>query len=152
MIDLRCRFATPQDAAVLAPLNARLIRDEGHRNPMSVLDLEQRMALWLGGEYEAVLFELGAQLAGYALYRREPEHIYLRQLFVVPALRRRGVGRAALAWLWANAWNESQRLRLDVLVGNTGAQAFWRAVGFTDYCLVMEMERPIPNPTLGPTR
>jgi len=35
-VDLRYRAATPQDAAVLARMNAQLIRDEGHRNPMSI--------------------------------------------------------------------------------------------------------------------
>lgn len=127
---------------MLAPLNAQLIRDEGHRNPMSVAELEQRMVGWLRGEYEAALFELGSQIAGYALFRRDPEHIYLRQLFVVPALRRRGIGRSALAWLWAHAWKDTQRLRIDVLLGNASAQAFWHAVGFKDYCVVMEMEWP----------
>lgn len=127
---------------MLAPLNAQLIRDEGHRNPMSVAELEQRMAGWLRGEYEAALFESGSQIVGYALFRRDSEHIYLRQLFVVPVLRRRGIGRSALAWLWANAWKDTQRLRIDVLLGNASAQAFWHAVGFKDYCVVMEMERP----------
>lgn len=142
MKDLRCRFAAPRDAATLAPLNAQLIRDEGHRNRMSVAELEQRMSAWLSSGYEAVLFELGSQIAGYALFRREPEHIYLRQLFVVAEFRRRGIGRAALAWLWTNAWPDAQRLRIDVLIDNTAAQTFWRAVGFSDYCVAMEMEKP----------
>jgi predicted acetyltransferase len=142
MTELRCRFATVQDAATLAPLNAQLIRDEGHHNRMSVAELEQRMSAWLSSEYKAVLFELGSQIAGYALFRQDPEHIYLRQLFVTPALRRRGVGRAALAWLWAHAWPKAARLRIDVLLNNTAAQSFWRAVGFKDYCVVMEMDRP----------
>src|SRR5581483_1411588 len=140
--ELRCRFATLADTATLAPLNAQLIRDEGHRNPMSVAELEQRMSAWLAGEYKAVLFELGPQVAGYALFRQDPEHIYLRQLFVAPAHRRRGVGRAALAWLWSNAWPNAARIRVDVLLANIAAQAFWRAVGFRDYCVVMQMERP----------
>jgi len=149
-MELRCRFGTVQDAATLAPLNAQLIRDEGHGNRMSVAELEQRMSAWLSSEYTAVLFELGSQIAGYALFRREPEHIYLRQLFVVAALRRRGVGRAALAWLWANAWSDAQRLRIDVLLNNTAAQSFWRAVGFKDYCVVMEMVRPSGLIDCGP--
>ena len=141
-MQLRCRFATLNDIAVLAPMNAQLIRDEGHRNRMTVPELEQRMSSWLAGEYRAVLFETGSQVAGYALFRNEPEHVYLRQLFVTPELRRQGVGRAALAWLWANAWSGRQHLRIDVLLNNVAAQQFWRAVGFRDYCLVMEMERP----------
>lgn len=141
-MDLHCRFATAEDAAVLASLNAQLIRDEGHRNPMSVAELESRMAAWLRGEYRAALFESRQQIVGYALFRREPEYIYLRQFFVTPAVRRSGAGRAGLAWLWKNAWCDARRLRIDVLSGNTGAQAFWRAVGFQDHCVTMEMGRP----------
>ena len=39
-----------------------------------------------------------------------------------------------------HAWADAPRVRIDVLVGNAGAIAFWRAVGFRDYCLTMESE------------
>lgn len=125
---------------MLAPLNAQLIRDEGHRNSMTIAQLEQRMVGWLRGEYQAVIFELASLVIGYALFRREPEHVYLQQLFVDAAHRRRGVARAALRWLWRNAWADAPRIRIDVLVGNRDGQAFWRAVGFREYCVTMEME------------
>ena len=134
------RFATTEDAKILAPLNFQLIRDEGHRNPMDIEQLAQRMKGWLSGEYEAVLIEQDRSLVGYALFRREPEHIYLRQLFVVPELRRKGVGRAALQWLWQNAWQGVQRLRIEVLVENIVAREFWRSVGFREYCVTMEAQ------------
>src|SRR5262245_29279755 len=98
------RPATAADAPALAAMNWQLIRAGGHRNPMTVAELTARMAGWLGGEYEAVLFEEGGQPAGYALYRRDPEHVYLRQFFVCPESRRRGVGRAAIGWLWRHRW------------------------------------------------
>jgi GNAT superfamily N-acetyltransferase len=139
---LRFRLATPLDAALLAPLNAQLIRDEGHRNSMTIAELELRMADWLRGEYRAVIFELASLVIGYALFRCEPEHVYLRQLFVAPAHRRRGVARAALRWLWRNAWADASRVRIDVLMDNLEGQAFWRAVGFGEYCITMEMEPP----------
>ena len=41
------RPATPADAPALAAMNAQLIRDEGHRNRMTVAELEGRMAGWL---------------------------------------------------------------------------------------------------------
>lgn len=43
------RFAKPEDAELLAPLNAQLIRDEGHNNPMTVVQLVERMSGWLRG-------------------------------------------------------------------------------------------------------
>jgi GNAT superfamily N-acetyltransferase len=134
------RFATVDDAPALALLNHALIRDEGHRNAMSVPELAARMARWLAGEYQAVVFEDAEQPVGYALFRRESEHVYLRQFFVAPEQRRRGVGRAAIGWLRQHAWGGDRRIRLDVLVGNAAGIAFWRAVGFRDYCLTLELE------------
>src|SRR5471032_688494 len=98
-MNVRCRAASVADADVIASMNAQLIRDEGHRNEMTVPQLAERMADWLRGDYQAHLFDLESKVVGYALYRIEPEHIYLRQLFVEPALRRQGVGRNALEWL-----------------------------------------------------
>lgn len=140
-LDLCYRTATPRDADVLARMNAQLIRDEGHRNPMSASELETRMRGWLESEYEAVLFEQEDEPVGYALYRKESDHIYLRQLFVVPGRRRSGIGRQAIVWLRENRWASAACVRLDVLVGNETGRAFWRAVGFDDYCVTMEWNR-----------
>lgn len=143
---LTYRFAALSDAPLLAELNLQLIRDEGHRNPMNLAQLTERMADWLRGDYQAVLIEEAgdskSDVIGYALFRRDPDCVYLRQLFVVPARRRQGVGRAALSWLWQQAWPDASRLRIDVLVGNAAARAFWRHVGFADYCVTMEATRP----------
>lgn len=140
---MQFRFANSEEAELLAPLNAQLIRDEGHRNQMTVPQLAERMSGWLrGGDYEAVLFEDAGMVTGYALFRREAEHVYLRQLFVGPEFRRHGIGREAIGWLWRNAWQGVQHLRIDVLIGNGDGQAFWRSVGFREYCLTMEMEPP----------
>jgi GNAT superfamily N-acetyltransferase len=135
------RFATADDARVLAELNHQLIQDEGHRNAMSVDELKRRMQAWLEGEYQAVLFEDGEGIAGYALFKRAPEWIYLRQLFVEPSRRREGIGTAAIEWLLANAWSQVPRVRLEVLVGNRAGIKFWRSLGFADYCITME--RPV---------
>src|SRR6185503_3128358 len=104
------RRATQDDCALLADLNHQLIRDEGHRNRMTVPELEQRMKGWLASEYAAVLFEDGKELVAYALYREHPEDIYLRQLFVVRSRRRQGIGRQAFEILRSTIWPESKRL------------------------------------------
>lgn len=140
MDTLSFRYARVEDAELLAPLNAQLIRDEGHRNSMSEAQLAERVAAWLRSDYSAVIVESGKAIVGYALWRTGPEFIYLRQLLVVPAFRRRGVGRQTLNWLSKNTWVGSPRLRIDVLIGNTAAISFWRAIGFHDYCLTMEIE------------
>jgi GNAT superfamily N-acetyltransferase len=138
------RRATPADAATLAELNQLLIRDEAHRNRMTLPELVERMAGWLRGEYEAVLLEDAGFPVGYALFCRGPEYVYLRQFYVRPERRRRGVGRDAVKWLRQHAWAGAARIRLDVLIENTAAMAFWRAVGFRDYCLTMEFEAGAP--------
>lgn len=135
---MKLRAAQGADAAALARMNGELIRDEGHRNPMSVTEIEARMARWLEGEYQAVLFEEAGAALGYALFKCEPEWVYLRQFFVERGRRRKGIGREALKQLMAGAWKDAPRIRTEVLCENAAGIAFWRAVGFEDYCLTME--------------
>ena len=136
---MNLRPATLDDCALLAQLNHQLLLDEGHRNRMSVPQLERRMRGWLAGEYRAVIYEKDGAVVAYALFREEPELIYLRQLFVARDRRRQGIGRRALELLRTQVWPKSTRLTVDVLVTNQPALAFWRAVGYTDYCLTLEM-------------
>ncbi len=137
-MSLRFRPASESDADEIAPMNFGLIRDEGHRNPMTVPELAVRLREWLAGEYRGVLFESGESTVGYALYRVTPEFVYLRQLYVSPSHRRSGIGRRALEWLWVNDWAGQSVLRIEVLVGNSAGRAFWSSVGFTEYCVTME--------------
>jgi len=133
------RRATLNDCTLLAELNHQLIRDEGHRNPMTVPELEQRMKGWLASEYAAVFFENGGEVVAYALYRERPKEIYLRQLFVARNRRRQGIGRQAMGTLRSKIWPKNKRLTVEVLVQNEAAVAFWRAVGYKDYCLTLEI-------------
>ncbi len=106
---------------------------------MTVAQLEQRMRDWLAGEYRAVLFEDYGEVVAYALFRELPDEIYLRQLFVVRNRRRRGIGRRAVEILRSEVWPRTRRLTVDVLVTNQDAVAFWRAVGYADYSLTLEI-------------
>ena len=133
------RCATLSDGALLAELNHQLLNDEGHRNRMTIPELEQRMKGWLSSEYAAVIFEDSQEVVAYALYREQPTEIYLRQLFVARNVRRRGIGRRALEILRSKVWTKGKRITVDVLVQNTAAMAFWRSIGFSDYCLTLEI-------------
>lgn len=133
------RFAAQNDLTLLAGLNEQLIRDESHRSRMTVSDLELRLSQWLNEGYSAIIFEAADRTAGYALFRLETEFVYLKQFFVKAEFRRGGVGKAAMQWLVTNAWNDQTCVRLDVLVGNAAAIAFWKSLGFTDYCTTMEL-------------
>lgn len=52
---LTLRQATSEDAGLLARMNKHLIEDEGHRNPMNLSQLAERMRGFLSGEYRADL-------------------------------------------------------------------------------------------------
>lgn len=121
-------------------MNQQLIQDEGHRNRMSLDELEQRMGQWLGGEYRAVLFHEAEEPVAYALFQERDDEVYLRQLFVSRNRRRQGIGRCAVEILRSQVWPSNKRLIVEVLVANTSAVAFWRAVGYADYALTLEIE------------
>ena len=135
------RTATAADAAELALLNAALIRDEGHRNTMTVPQLEAQMLKFLEDGYVAILFVEDGRTIGYALYDSNADGIFLQQFFIVEHARRKGLGRKAVLWLCANAWQNSERVMLNVLLHNQRGIDFWRAMGFGDYCLLMERRR-----------
>jgi predicted acetyltransferase len=133
------RTATLDDCPQLAELNHQLIRDEGHRNPMTVSELERRMKDWLSGEYRAVIYEDAGEVVAYALFREQAEEIYLRQLFVVRHRRSQGIGRRAVEILLSQVWPKTKRLTVEVLVANKPAISFWRSVGYVDYALSLEI-------------
>lgn len=137
-MNLSWHEASEADLGLLAEWNYQLIRDEGHRNPMSVAQLAERMKKWLESEYRAVLFSSEAPV-GYALFRKEEELVYLRQFFVHRDRRRVGIGRAAVSILREQVWPRDVRLTVDVLCRNQSAIAFWRSVGYRDYCLTLEI-------------
>ena len=140
-MNLTWRYASGADLGLLAEWNHRLIRDEGHRNPMTIEQLAERMKEWLQGEYQAVIFSDG-EPAAYALFRKEDELIYLRQLFVHRARRRQRIGRESFAILRREIWPANVRLTVDVLCQNDSALAFWRSVGYRDYSLTLEIMPP----------
>lgn len=137
---MRHRTATIEDCPTLAELNYQLIHDEGHRNPMNVSPLEERMRGWLvPGEYRAILFEENNEAVAYALFRETETEIYLRQFFVVRSRRREGIGRRAVSELLSKVWPRHKRLTVSVLAKNTAAITFWRTMGYTDYEMTLEI-------------
>jgi GNAT superfamily N-acetyltransferase len=137
---MQYRVASAEDCPTLAALNAQLRQDEGHRNSMTVAQLEDRMRGWLtSGEYQALLWEDNREVVAYALFRETAAEVYLRQFFVVRHRRREGLGRQALAALCAQVWPRQKRWTVSVLVKNAPAVAFWRAMGYMDYELTLEI-------------
>ncbi|MGY4827207.1 N-acetyltransferase family protein [Sphaerotilaceae bacterium SBD11-9] len=157
------RLATVADAEVLGRLNHQLIKDEGHRNPMSEAELIERMRGWLSHDgYEALLaFDSprsrqaepapeGARQLGsgpslscdgdkpvaYVLWRDQPDCVYLRQIYVQRDYRRQGMARHLMLSVFER-WPD-KRLVVDVLAGNARALAFWRRMGYQDYAVMLE--------------
>jgi predicted GNAT family acetyltransferase len=131
------RLAGKSDVPLLAELNQQLIRDEGHGNPMSVAELQDRMRAWLARTYTAVLFLDEDTMVAYALYRTDNTGIFLRQFFVCRDERGKGFGRAALALLCERIWPAGATVTLEALSANRAAIDFWRAVGFEEYAVTL---------------
>ena len=134
------REATLDDCTILAEMNHHLIRDEGHRNPMTVPELAERMRGWFSaGGYRAILFEDGGCPVAYALFRTELDtNIYLRQFFVSRDRRRQGVGSQAVATLFREVFPAGVRVTLDVLAHNEAGASFWATAGFLRYSVCLE--------------
>ncbi len=139
---MRYRKAHLADVNLLAEMNHQLIQDEGHRNPMDVPELERRMVDFLEGEYDAIIFRLDDDTpVAYALYRHDRDSIYLRQFFVHREYRRQGIGRQAMQTLLSEIWPRGCPITVEVLVKNTAAHEFWKAMGFEDYSIMLELGR-----------
>ena len=143
------REATLDDCGVLAEMNHQLIRDEGHRNPMTVTELAERMRGWLSsGGYRAVLFEDSGCPVAYALFHiKSDASIYLRQFFVSRDRRRQGVGSQAAATLFRDVFPVGARVTLDVLAYNEAAASFWAKLGSLRYSICLERPNSLPSTT-----
>ncbi len=94
---------------------------------------------WLAGEYRAVLFQDVEEVVAYDLFREQPDEVYLRQFFVARDRRSQGIGRRAVEILRSQVWSTTKRLTVGVLIANKRGVSFWRRVGYTDYCLSLEI-------------
>lgn len=136
---MQFRRATTKDIPELAKFNAQLNRDDASSNKMTEAELEARMNRFFDQGYIAVIFSDSGATVGYALYRSDDDSFFLRQFFVATQARRKGVGKQAVKWLQENMWKDAERITVQVMVGNQRGLEFWRAVGFVDYAMTMEL-------------
>ena len=139
MVECVYREAGETDIPLIVKMNIQLIVDENHSNPICVNDLEIRMGKWLKADYRAFVVELNNHIQGYCLFRDDGDYIYIRQLFIAKESRSKGFGKSFVYWLQSHIWPK-KRTRMEVLVANPNGMAFWRKIGFVDYCLTMEMK------------
>ena len=104
-----------EDTPRLAAMNKMLIQDEQSDNPMSVEELQNRMAGFLSGDYSAYFFSEQDEIIGYALIRHTSDPVYLRQFYI--------------------------DIDIDVLPWNERGLSFWKSCGFTEACVSMRYKR-----------
>jgi ribosomal protein S18 acetylase RimI-like enzyme len=133
----RTRVATVDDAAQIA----RLLRDFNAEFGDPAPDqswLRDRIAeLLRHGATAVMLLETAGEATGLALMRFRPslwadaDECYLAELYVVPALRGRGLGRRLLTAAMHHA-NERGATYMDLTTTNqdTAAMALYESVGF----------------------
>ncbi len=146
------RPAGPDDVAVLLALFMELADYEHLAHEMRAT--EELLTKALFGERpaaEALLAEVGGETAGYALYFPTfstflaIQGIWLEDLFVRPAQRKAGVGRALLAAVAAVASERGgERLEWSALDWNELALGFYRGLG------AQQMNQWITHRLIGP--
>jgi len=139
MKSLNLRPATPADV----PQILQFIRDLAtyEREPDAVLATEADLLRDGFGEtkrFHCIIAEIDSTPAGFALYFynystwRGHAGIYLEDIYVSPAHRGKGIGKALLAHLARIAVDQGcPRLEWDVLTWNTPAIRVYEAIGAT---------------------
>ncbi len=134
---LTIRKATPADSALML----RFIRGlaEYEREPNAVIATEEALIRDGFGpcpKYRCLIAEWDSQPAGFALFHynystwRGQPGLYLEDLFVLPEMRGKGIGKALLQKLAQIAVEENcYGLRWMVLEWNTPAIKFYDALG-----------------------
>jgi GNAT superfamily N-acetyltransferase len=131
------RPATPADVATILSFVRDLATFE--REPDAVDATEPMLAAALFGDVpaaEAVIAEAAGEAVGFALFFHNfstwtgRRGLYLEDLYVTPAARGQGVGKALLRHLAALAVvRDCARFEWSVLDWNADAIAFYRSVG-----------------------
>ncbi|WP_298670471.1 GNAT family N-acetyltransferase [uncultured Sphingomonas sp.] len=133
------RPATPQDCGTIL----RFIRElaEYEREPDAVEATEQTLAASLFGQSpaaEALIAERDGEAIGFALFFHNfstwkgKRGLYLEDLYITPAARGSGAGKALLVHLAGLALDrDCARFEWAVLDWNAPAIAFYRAMGAT---------------------
>ena len=135
--DIRIVPATERDTATIHSLIQGLAEYERLEHEMEATEDDVREALF--GDWpaaEAALAYVGAEVAGYALFYHTfssllgKRGLYLEDVFVVPAFRKRGVGRRLLSYVARIAVDRRcGRLEWSVLKWNESAIRFYASLG-----------------------
>jgi GNAT superfamily N-acetyltransferase len=140
-MSLSIRPATPEDASQIARLNAA-------HNDLRATPEQIAAQLVACAPFETLfLAEVDGHVAGMVGLRLLPTpcdpapYAELTELFVEAAYRRHGVGRALVAHVEAQA-RERGAIELVLMTAwrNTNAHAFYHALGYRNYTIMMRRE------------
>jgi ribosomal protein S18 acetylase RimI-like enzyme len=134
---IRLRPARSIDVPILASMNRELIAAEGGPSHLGLGQLTARMASFLERGYEAYLVISGEDQVGYVLFRRDVDHVFIRQFYVASERRRAGVGRCIFGLLSDDVF-PGERVVLQVRPGNERGLRFWEGLGFTQSGTALE--------------
>ena len=134
---LSIRPATIEDVPVLSTLIHELAEYERLAHEASVTEEDlARDGFGPRPKFRAVIAEWNGQTAGYAVFFefystfQGRAGIFLEDLFVLPSLRKNGIGRALLAHVAGIAWKEKYFcMRWEVLDWNAPAIKFYGDMG-----------------------
>jgi GNAT superfamily N-acetyltransferase len=155
------RPATPADAPLILTFIRHLAEYE--REPHSVVMTEEQLLRDGFGTpryFECLIAESDGQPAGFALFfpiysTWKGRSIHLEDLFVLPAFRKRGIGKALLRRVAAIAVERGcARLQWDVLNWNQLAIDFYRSLGAVtlDEWSIMRLTGPALQAVAGDQR
>lgn len=113
---------------LLAELNLRLLEEEHYDRSFTRKEIVARMHDLLDTGYDALFVKSSGAIAGYLLVNRNSDPIYIRQFYIEPAFRRRGLGRAAVEELKQRYGTEV--LDVEVMAWNELGTKFWNSLGF----------------------
>ncbi|MFZ4828616.1 MAG: GNAT family N-acetyltransferase [Phototrophicaceae bacterium] len=137
-MEIILRQATLGDVPVLAEMNRMLRQDELSPRTKDLAWLTERMQEWITNQmYTIVVMERGDEIIGYASFRSEvdlvdptQQNLFLRQFFIKPVYRRRGIGHAMFNRVEKEFFPQGVNITLEVLNGNIQGRSFWEALGF----------------------
>ena len=122
------------------PAGAESDADFANRRRRTLEDMDDRELLWIVADGER---------AGLLMVRGEERWLHpeesvasIAEFYVLPAFRRRGIGRAAVEALLAEHRRRgTAEVQADILRDNAAAQAFWASLGF-ETIMILTGRRP----------
>jgi ribosomal protein S18 acetylase RimI-like enzyme len=142
------RAARAEEAALLATLlRAAFEEYRGRLDPPSGAHAETEASVRRKlATADALIAEVGGVPAGCVFVERQARRLYISRLAVLPAYRRRGVGRALIDAVEARALVLClPRVRLDVRLALTQQRAYYERLGYRQVGLGTHAGYPAPT-------